>query len=120
MTGLQWIRIDTSMFENPKFLYLVEDRQYKSVVIHIAAMCYSGRHGLDGYIPKSALRIIGSTVSDATKLVTNGLWNPAPGGWQINGWAEYQPSNEEIKKRSDNARKAASSRWNGHRKEPPW
>ena len=56
MAGLKWIRLDTCIFENPKFLYLIEDRQYKCITVHIAAMCYSGRHGLDGFIPKSALK----------------------------------------------------------------
>jgi hypothetical protein len=120
VAGLKWIRLDTSIFENPKFLYLIEDRQYKSITVHIAAMCYSGRHGLDGFVPKSALRVIGSSTSDATKLVTNGLWMPAPGGWQINGWAEYQLSNDEVKTRSDKARKAAASRWNSSNGGPVW
>lgn len=100
------------MFENPKFLYLKEDRQYKTIVIHIEAMAYSGRHGLGGYVPRAALQILGAVLSDAKKLVTEGLWEPAPGGWQIHGWDEFQLSSDEVKQRHDRAQKAASSRWN--------
>lgn len=111
MSGVRWIRLDTDMFENPKFLYILEDRQYKTIAIHLQAMCYSGRIGLDGYIPKSALPRLGAVLSDAKKLVTYGLWEPAQGGWQIHGWGEYQATSSEVKARSERARQAAITRW---------
>lgn len=99
------------MFENPKLLYLKEDKQYKAIVVHLEGMAYSGRHGLAGYIPKAALRIIGASVADTNRLVNEGLWSPAPGGWQINGWDDYQLADEESTKRSEKAKKAAAARW---------
>ena len=111
MAGLKWIRLETTMFENPKLLYLQEDKQHKLIVVHLQGMCYSGRHALAGYIPKAALRLIGATPSDAAKLVTAGLWDPAPGGWNINGWAEYQLADDESQKRSEKAQRAAAARW---------
>lgn len=111
MTALKWVRLDTTTFENPKLLYLQEDKQFKTIVVYLQSMCYSGRHGLAGFIPKAALRIIGATPNDAQKLVQVGLWIPAPGGWQINGWDEYQLSNEEALRRSEKAKKAAAARW---------
>ena len=111
MSGLKWIRLDTSMFENPKLLYLQDDKQYRAIVAYLQGMCYSGRHGLAGFIPKAALRVIGATPSDANRLVEEGLWRPAPGGWEINGWDEYQLSNEEATRRSEKAKKTAAARW---------
>lgn len=111
MAGLKWIRLETTMFENPKMLYLKEDKQYKAIVVHLEGMSYSGRHGLAGYIPKAALRIIGAVSADMTRLVGAGLWSPAPGGWQVNDWAEYQLADEEAQKRSEKAQKAAAKRW---------
>lgn len=111
MAGLKWIRLDTTMFESPKLLYLKEDKQYKAIVVHLEGMTYSARHGLAGYIPKAALRIIGGTPADAARLVTAGLWTPAPGGWQVNGWDEYQLADDEAQKRSEKAQKAAAQRW---------
>jgi hypothetical protein len=111
MAGLKWIRLETTMFENPKLLYLKEDKQYKAIVVHLEGMAYSGRHGLAGYIPKAALRIIGATAADGNRLVAAGLWSPAPGGWQVNDWEEYQLADDEAAKRSEKAQKAAAARW---------
>ena len=111
MSGLKWIRLETTMFENPKLLYLQEDKQYRAIVAYLRGMCYSGRHGLAGFVPKAALRVIGAMASDAQRLVAEGLWSPAPGGWEINGWAEYQLANEEATKRSEKAKRAAAARW---------
>lgn len=99
------------MFENPKLLYLKEDKQHKAIIVHLEGMCYSGRHGLAGYIPKAALRIIGATAADANRLVNAGVWEPAPGGWQIKDWGEYQLLDEDAAKRSEKAQKAAAARW---------
>jgi hypothetical protein len=111
MAGLKWIRLETSMFENPKLLYLQEDKQYRAIVSYLQGMCYSGRHGLAGFVPKAALRVIGATAADSTRLVAEGLWEPAPGGWMINGWADYQLADEEANRRSEKAKKAAAARW---------
>lgn len=111
MAGLRWIRLDTDMFDNPKLLYLQDDKRFRAIVTHLHAMCYSGKHGLGGFLPKAALRVLGATSVDATHLVTGGLWEPAPGGWQINDWDEYQLSDGETARRSDKAKKAAAARW---------
>lgn len=111
MSGLKWIRLETTMFENPKLLYLKEDKQYKTIVVHLEAMTYSGRHSLAGFVPKAALRVIGATVADANRLVAAALWTPAPGGWDINGWEEFQLANDEATRRSEKAKKAAAARW---------
>lgn len=111
MAGLKWIRLETTMFENPKLLYLKEDKQYKTIVVHLEAMTYSGRHSLAGFVPKAALRVIGATIADANRLVAAALWTPAPGGWDINGWDEFQLANEEANARSEKAKKAAAARW---------
>ena len=113
MAGLKWIRNDPQMIENPKLLYLKEDKKYRAIVIHLEGMAYSGRHALAGFIPKAALRIMGATATDAKHLVEAGLWHPAPGGWQIHDWADHQMSADDMEKRSERAQKAAAARW-GH------
>lgn len=111
MAGLKWIRIDTQMFENPKLLHLKEDKQYRAIVVHLEGMSYSGRHALDGFIPKAALRIIGANTADANRLVRAGLWDPAPGGWRIHAWEEYQLSTDDMQARRERAQKGAAARW---------
>lgn len=115
MAGVKWLRLDTTMFENPKLLYLQEDKAHKLIVVHLQGMCYSGRHGLAGYIPKVALRLIGATAADAARIVTSGLWSPAPGGWTVNDWDEYQLVDEDAQKRSEKAQRAATARWDKER-----
>jgi hypothetical protein len=111
MAGLPWIRLQTTMFENPKILNLKEDKQWRAVVAHLEAMSYTGRNALAGYIPKTAVRLLHIAPADVTRLVSEGLWAPAPGGWQINGWDEYQLADQDSLARSDKAKKAAAARW---------
>lgn len=113
--GLPWIRLDTSTFDHPKMLFLVEERQFRPIYVHLSGMAYTGKHGLDGLIPKAALRVIGGTVNDAKKLVEAGLWNEVAGGWEVHGWTEYQFSSSEHEARrqklSERGRKGAQARW---------
>ncbi|MCA4754796.1 hypothetical protein H8Z60_19905 [Mycolicibacterium fortuitum] len=111
MAGLPWIRLQTTIFEHPKVLILKEDKQWKAIVAYLECMTYSGRHGLAGYVPKTAIRLLHITAGDVAKLVNEGLLAAAPGGWQINGWDEYQLADPESLARSEKAKKAAAARW---------
>lgn len=111
MAGLQWIRLDTTFFDNPKVFDLVDDNQHRVVIAHLSAMCHVGKTGGDGFFRENSLRRFAATRRDAEQLVKSGLWIPAPGGWEINDWAEYQSTDEAAKARSDRARKAARKRW---------
>jgi len=111
VANLPWIRLQTTMFEHPKILNLKEDKQWRAIVAHLEAMSYTGRNALAGYVPKTAVRLLHIQPGDVNRLVSEGLWAPAPGGWQINGWNEYQLADEEALARSDKAKKAAAARW---------
>jgi hypothetical protein len=113
MSGLQWIRLDTTFFDNGKIANLVDERLHRIVVTHLSGMCHAGKTGTDGYIPANALRRFAAVPRDAEKLVESGLWIPQPGGWSINDWDEYQISDEAAKARSERARAAAEKRWRG-------
>lgn len=111
--SLPWIRLDTALPDHPKILSLVD--RWKdgraAAFTHICAMAYCGRHGTDGFIPKEALSRINGRTVDAQRLVEVGLWIAEPGGWSINGWAEFQLSDESSQARSARAKKAAAARW---------
>jgi hypothetical protein len=115
--ALPWVRLDTSFFDHPKVLQLMEDRKHRAIVTHLAALTYSGKHGLDGFVPKPALRIFGGTVDDTKSLVEQDLWHVSKGGWEINGWLEYQFSTNENQARKEKAtergKKAACVRHHG-------
>lgn len=111
MAGLPWIRLQTTTFENPKLLNLKEDKQFRAVVAYLEMMTYSGRHGLAGFVPKAAIRQLHITTGDVQKIAAERLISPAPGGWEINGWAEFQLADPESLARSEKAKKAAAARW---------
>jgi hypothetical protein len=110
--GLQWVRMDTSWPQNPKFVQLASDGKWRAIAVYWAALAYSGAQGLDGFVPNYILPMIHAVTRNATDLVAVGAWVPCEGGWQINGYNEFQPSTEEIALRSKKARDAAYARWN--------
>lgn len=109
--GLPWVRLDTQFASNPKLLALIADKKYRAAFAYVAALGYSGAHGTDGFVPELALAFVHATKSDARDLVDVGLWIERPGGFDINGWLEFQASDDEARARSEKARKAAQERW---------
>lgn len=109
--ALPWVRLDTQWFANPKFVNLIADRKHRAVTAYMAGIAWSGGQGQAGYIPKGVLPLIHATLRDASDLVDARLWIPDSGGWRINDWEEYQPTNEEHLRRSEKAREAAQIRW---------
>ena len=108
--GLPWVRLDTQFATNPKVLELVADKRHKAAFVYVCALAYSGSHGTDGYLPATCLPFIHATRTDANHLVEVGLWQQAPNGWQINGWDEFQVSDEAAKKRRERAQKGGQAR----------
>lgn len=109
--GLPWVRLDTAFASNPKLLELTSAGRWRAAFVYIAALAYAGQHGTDGYIPDASLGFMHATKKDAKDLVEAGLWHTDVGGYQINGWDEFQISDEAAKDRRERARKAALKRW---------
>jgi hypothetical protein len=109
--GLPWVRLDAQFPSNPKILYLIEDKKFRAAFVYCAGLAYSGAHGTDGFLPAAALPFIHATKTEARALVEVELWQNVPGGWEINGWEEFQPSNAETQERKKKARDAAMARW---------
>lgn len=114
--GLPWVRLDTQFVTNPKVLDLVAGKHHKAAFVYICSLAYSGCHQTDGYLPVTCLPFIHGTSADARKLVEVGFWVPAPGGWDINGWHEFQVSSEENLRRRERAQKGAAARWKNAKK----
>jgi hypothetical protein len=116
--ALPWVRLDTQWPHNPKFLMLVEDKKWRAISVYMAGLGYSGAHGTDGFLPALCLPLLHGTKREAADLMEVRLWTPAQGGWDVNGWSEFQPSNAETEERSRKARESAQIRWARHRGEP--
>lgn len=115
--ALPWVRLDTQFASNPKILALVSAKKYRAIVVWAASLGYSGVHETDGFIPSSALPFLHGNKNDATDLVMARLWHAAPGGYSINGWADYQWTSDEHQERRQKAesasKKANCVRWHG-------
>lgn len=115
--GLPWVRLDTQFASNPKILELAARRKWRAALVYVASLAYCGQHGTDGYIPATALPFIHATKPEAAELVDVGLWHIAPGGWEVNGWQEFQPSDDETRERRSRqelaSKKANCVRWHG-------
>lgn len=111
--GLPWVRLDTQFPSNPKILGLIEDKKYRAAFVWTASLAYAGAHGTDGFLPASCLPFLHATKTDAKHLVEARLWLECVGGWEINSWAEFQPSNQETQDRKKRAKDAAMQRWHG-------
>lgn len=109
------MRLDTAFPYNPKLLAMLTERDgHRAGLVYLCGLSYSGAHGTDGFLPREALAFIHGRQADAERLVRNGFWWPQPGGWLINGWDEFQESNEETKRRRIRAQSGAQARWEGH------
>lgn len=113
--ALPWVRLDTQFPYNPKLLAMLQERGGDhAALVYLCGLAYSGAHGTDGFIPREALPYIHARPIDAERLVRHGFWWEEPGGWSVNGWAEFQESGEEAQQRRKRAQAAAAKRWEGH------
>jgi hypothetical protein len=110
--GLPWIRLDTSMPDNPKILGLLDERDgHRAAFVWLCCLTYSGKHGTDGFIPKNAMPFVHGRSTDFARLVSVSALNVVPGGWEIPGWSEFQESSEASQARREKAMRAAAVRW---------
>lgn len=114
--GMQWVRLDCAFPRNHKVLALLADRDgHRAITAYVFGLAYAGEQGTNGWLPRESLPLIHARPADAKRLVEAHLWLEEAGGWVINGWDEFQPSTDEMKRRTDKARLAANTRWEKHR-----
>lgn len=116
---MDWVKLDTNFFTHPKAMQVGPFGR----LLYITGLCWSGRHEVDGQVPRYALPALAMTAGvpaemaeeTAQKLVTAGLWDPnfvgvsgsgdvVEDGWVIHGWADHQPTREELARRRSEAR----------------
>jgi hypothetical protein len=111
-TGVDWIRMQSSIYRNPKVLSLLTlPTGFQTAVVYWFSMGYAGENGCRGQIPKVGLPIIQGRPKDAQRLVEAGLWKVTQNGWEVHDWSNYQPTPEYIAKRSEAGRAGAKARW---------
>ncbi len=110
---LPWVRLDTSMPDNSKVLHLIESHPQgmAAAFVWLCSIAYSGKHGTDGFVTRSALARCNGKAVHARLLVDHQFWRDEGVGWTIHDFNEYQESNAETQARSERARIAAFKRW---------
>jgi hypothetical protein len=112
---LPWVRLDTAFPMNHKLLAMLSRKDgHRAALVYLCGLSVSGGQGTDGFISAESLPWCHGRRADAELLVEFGFWVPRPGGWDINGWAEHQPSSEENQIRRKRAQALAENRWAGH------
>lgn len=117
--GLAWVRLDTSMPDNPKILGLLTEKEgHRAAFVWLCCMSYSGKHETAGLVTREAMSRVNARSIDLRRLVSHDLLTETAGGWLINGWEEFQLVSEEALRRKEKAQKAAAARWSKREAEP--
>lgn len=105
---MTWFKVDDSFHSHPKVLAT----DPAALGLWVIAGSWCGANTTDGFVPGYVLaRLLPSSGKLAAKLVTAGLWEPAPEGYRFRDWHDYNPTAEEEKKRkAGNARRQADWR----------
>jgi hypothetical protein len=112
MDALSWVRVQSALSRNHKTLALLPQKGGdRALNVFIFGLGYCAEQGNNGFIPEGALGLIHGNTKSAELLSDVGMWIPVHGGWDVNDYEEYQPSDEESKQRSERARHAAEVRW---------
>lgn len=110
--ALSWVRVQSALSRNHKILTLLPQKGGdRALNVFIFGLGYCAEQGNDGFIPEAALGLFHGSARSAELLTDVGMWHTRPGGWDVNDYAEYQPTNDEAKERSERARHAARVRW---------
>lgn len=110
--ALNWIRLDVNLLHNRKILTLLSLNQgERALLLFIFSLCYCGEQSTGGAVPGIVLPSIRGTDRLADLLVSVGLWEETPEGWQVHDYADYQPVTMAAMQRSERARNAARARW---------
>lgn len=106
VSGLPWVRLDTTFYENPKILALLAERDgHRALVVYLSALAYSGGHGTDGNIAAYVLPRLHGRKADGDRLVRHGLWKPTETGWEIHDYSTMQQTSDTTAQiRSDRRR----------------
>lgn len=110
-----WVKIEDRYSRHPKMMAVGVD----GLALDVSGMCYAREHGTSGFVPDSAIDVIGPVRNAkrvAAKLVKVDRWerDDSAGGWWIHDFADYNPEDkvdEAAERRKEKARKGASARW---------
>jgi len=96
---MSWVRIHDGAMSHPKVLAL-SDRAFR---VWVNGLSYCQMHLTDGFIPKAASGIVGTTVKSVSELCSVSLWKASGDGWQVHDYLHWNDSREVIRGKRDSA-----------------
>jgi hypothetical protein len=118
--ALPWVRLDSHIASHDKILNLLADpspKKWQAAASYMFALGWSGDHGTDGAIPKTALPFVHASASTARLLVVYRLWEETNTGWQIRNFSSRQELSAitagKQEARRVSSEKANCKRWHG-------
>lgn len=94
---MAWFKVDDKLPTHPKAL----NAGLKSMGLWAMCGAWAMSQETDGFIPRSAVTMLGGTRNDAARLVNAGLWDVVEDGWRFHDWAEYQPTAASLRAKRD-------------------
>lgn len=111
-----WICVAADIFDNPKIMRAMHQGGEGAAILYLRGLGYIVHNLTDGWVPHEMPKRWGHKPRQIKALEDNCLWYPvptidSPPGWLIHDWQDYQISRAEWAAKSEQARKAAKSRW---------
>lgn len=119
-TPSMYVPLDVNYLRDPKIRKAGSDAE----VLFVRSLAYAKGGETDGIVHEFDLPVISVGLTRVAqrvkKLTESGLWTPIDGGWLISGWANWNESTAQLRKRkkaqSDGAAKTNHRKHqeNGH------
>lgn len=89
LMGLPWVRLDANIGQHDKVLDLLADpspKRWQAYASYVTSIAWAGGQETDGRIKHTHLVAVHGNTATARLLVKYGLWDEAPGGFQIRNY----------------------------------
>ena len=91
---MSWFKCDDNLGDHPKVMSL-DDKLLPAMGLWVMCGVYCSKHLTDGFVPRKVVRMYGGE-KQAKALEAAGLFKPAPGGWLIHDYLDWNPSKEQV------------------------
>lgn len=110
---MPYLNLDDNFADHPK-VDALSDGAFR---LHVAGLCYAAKNLTDGHIAKNRAPRLTPTYKSGylTELLEAAIWVPAPGGYQIHDYLDWNKSKAwwDVKREKDAKRKAEWRAKNG-------
>lgn len=96
---MPWFKVDDNLAFHPKSIRAGNG----AMGLWVRAGSWCAQQLTDGYVPADVVPMLG-TATQASKLVSVGLWHPVEGGFRFHEWEERQPNKVTIEEERAAAR----------------